>query len=111
MIILAYEVLRQLQETESHADELVRKAEERAKGIVRDARAEARALIENAKAEAATEGKSIIEAEKAKAEADALKAAKRSSDRCDELRNAARANIPRAADLVVERIVTSSGNR
>lgn len=111
MIILAYEVLRQLQETESHADEIVRKAEERAKEIIRDARVTARTLIENAKTDAATEGKSVIGAEKAKAEAEALKAAKRSSDRCDELRNAARANIPRAADLVVERIVTSSGNR
>ena len=108
---MTYEVLRQLQETESHADEIVRKAEERAKEIIRDARVTARTLIENAKTDAATEGKSVIEAEKAKAEAEALKAAKRSSDRCDELRNAARANIPRAADLVVERIVTSSGNR
>ncbi len=110
-MILAYEVLKELQETEAHADEMISQAEERAKEIVRDARVTARTMIENAKSEAATEGKSIIEAEEAKAQAEAFKTQKRSSNQCDELRNAARANIPRAADLVVERIVTSSGNR
>jgi len=107
---LAYEVLRQLQETEAHGDEIVRKAEERAREILGDARVAARTLIENAGAEAATEGKSMIEAEEARVQAEAAESLKRSSKRCDELRNAARTNTPRAADLVVERIVTSSGN-
>ncbi len=111
MRVLAYEVLRQLQQTESHADEIVRKAEERARGIVRDARASARTLIENSKAEADAEGKSVIDAEDARAQVEAAETLRRSNDLCRGLRDAARANIPRAADLVVERIVTSSGNR
>lgn len=111
MRVLAYEVLRKLQETESHADEVVVKAEERARALVRDARATARALIEDAKAEAATEGESIVEAEEAKARAEATEVLKKSSAQCNKLRDTARASIPRAADLVVERIVTSSGNR
>ncbi len=40
---LAYDVLRQLRETESHGDEIVRKAEERARRILRDARRDAEA--------------------------------------------------------------------
>ena len=111
MRVLAYKVLRTLQETESHADEMVRQAEEQARKILREARTNARALIEKAQAKADTEGQSIIEAEGAKAKAEATEALKKSSDQCNKLRNAARANIPRAADLVVERIVTSSGNR
>ncbi len=111
MRVLAYEVLRQLQQTESHADEIVRKAEERARGIMRDARASSRTLIENAKAQADAEGRSIIDAEDARAQVEAAETLRRSNDSCRGLRDAARANIPRAADLVVERIVTSSGNR
>ena len=109
--LLSYEVLRKLQETESHADEMVSKAEERARGIVRDARSNAQTLIKNAKAEAAAEGESIIKAEEAKAQTEATEVLKKSSVQCNKLRDVVRAKIPRAADLVVERIVTSSGNR
>ncbi len=108
---MAYEVLRHLQETESRADDMVREAEERAKEIVRDARAAARTLIDNAIDEATAEGAAMIEAEEAKAQAEAAEILKKNTAQCNKLRDAARANIPRAADLVVERIVTSSGNR
>jgi len=109
--VLAYEVLKQLQETESSADDTIREAEERARGILRDARASARALMEKAMAEAVAEGKSIIEAESAKAQAEATEMLKRNDELCRKLRDKARANIPRAVDLIVERVVTSSGNR
>ncbi len=108
---LAYDVLRQLRETESHGDEIVRKAEEWARRILRDARRDAEALIDSAIAQAITEGKSVVETEEARAQAEAAESLERSREQCDELRDAARANIPRAADLVVERIVTQSGNR
>jgi V/A-type H+-transporting ATPase subunit G/H len=111
VIILAYGALKELQETESHADEKVRQGEEQAKGILRDAKDAARVLIENARAKTITERKSIIEAEEAKAQAEADKLLEQANDECDRLCNAARSRIPRAVDLVVERIVTQSGNR
>ena len=71
MIVLAYKVLRKLQQTESRADEIIKEAKERAKSIIRNARASARTLVTNAKAEAIEKGKSIVSTEDIKAKDEA----------------------------------------
>ena len=109
--VMAYEVLRQLQQTESRADGIIKEAEEKGRTIIQESHLSAKTLLDEAKMKAISEGKSLINAEDAKAQQEADETLKRNNEFCRGLSDKARANISRAADLVVERIVTPSGNR
>jgi vacuolar-type H+-ATPase subunit H len=108
---LAFEALKQARDAEVRADTIVKDAEAEARSIYSRSRQQALNIREETLREVKEKSQTEIKAAMNRASADIEVMTKNVENECGAIREQARAHMDRVADKVIERIVTSYGNR
>ena len=107
---MSMEVIKEIKNTESIAEEKIKTAHQQAKDIILQAEGEAEDAIKQAVNKEIAKGNKLVE--DAEKDANAQLAVKRQQNQkqCEEIREKANAKFDEAVKMVMERIVSINGN-
>jgi ATP synthase H subunit len=107
---LAYEAIMTIKNAENEAKELVSEARKRAAQILKDGKDRADNIIAEARLQAENQGRLMVEEAKKSCEKEVDKLREEYNKRRINLESIAMGNIDKAAQFIMERIVTRNGD-
>ena len=107
---LTIDVIKDIQEAETQAEQIEKQAQNAARQKVADAKAEAGRIIEQAEADAKAEADAMLRKSEERAKAEISKINARNSMECAELKDVAHKKFPKAIDIITGRIVKFNVN-